>query len=173
MHTLSTPRFVLEPQQAAHAEEMFRVLGDPAIYEFENEPPASVEKLRERYAKLETRRSADGRHHWLNWVIRLPSRELAGFVQATVDQEGHAAIAYVLGSEHWGRGLAREAVEAMIRELADQYGVRHLFAVLKRANHRSRRLLERLGFFETQPAPDQPIDPDEILMMLSVERAAG
>jgi hypothetical protein len=79
---------VLEPQTVAHAEEMFEVLSDPAIYEFENEPPESLEWLRERYRKLETRRSADGTQHWLNWVIRLPTSELAGYVQATVHPDG-------------------------------------------------------------------------------------
>ena len=39
---LETPRLVLEPQVAAHADEMFIVLSDPAIYEFENAPPGSV-----------------------------------------------------------------------------------------------------------------------------------
>ena len=33
---------------AAHADEMFVVLSDPAIYEFENAPPASADALRER-----------------------------------------------------------------------------------------------------------------------------
>ena len=50
---------------------MFRVLSDPAIYEFENEPPESVERLRARYAYLEARRSPDGSQQWLNWVLRL------------------------------------------------------------------------------------------------------
>jgi ribosomal-protein-alanine N-acetyltransferase len=42
----------LEPQTAQHADAMFAVLCDPAIYEFENEPPPSVEWPRARLAKL-------------------------------------------------------------------------------------------------------------------------
>ena len=42
---------------AAHAPQMFEVLADPAIYEFENEPPASLEALRER-VRLAVRRTA-------------------------------------------------------------------------------------------------------------------
>lgn len=61
MRTIATARLALEPQVAAHADEMFVVLADPAIYEHENEPPASVEWLRERYRRLESRRSPDGR----------------------------------------------------------------------------------------------------------------
>jgi RimJ/RimL family protein N-acetyltransferase len=153
----------LEPQVLAHAEEMFAVLSDPAIYEYENQPPASLAWLRERYARLESRRSPDGREQWLNWVIRLPGGELAGYVQATVDAAGRAGIAYVLSSRHWGRGVARRAVEAMIGELAGHHGVRSLSAVLKRANDRSRRLLEQLGFSPVS-AEDASLGADEIRM---------
>jgi ribosomal-protein-alanine N-acetyltransferase len=151
MRVIRTGRLTLEPQIAAHAEEMFVVLSDPAIYEYENKAPPSLEWLRTRFTKLETRRSADGREQWLNWVIRLPTSELIGYVQATVRPEERAAIAYELSSAYWGRGLARDAVEAMISELVQHYGVCSLFAVLKGENVRSMRLLERLGFSLASP----------------------
>src|SRR6266851_6265260 len=137
MHVIEAGSLTLEPQTAAHAEEMFAVLSDPAIYQYENEPPRSLEWLRTRFAQLESRRSADGQEQWLNWVIRLPSSELIGYVQATVDSNGRAAIAYELSSAYWGSGLAREAVQAMISELVQRYQVRRLIAVFKRNNLRS------------------------------------
>jgi RimJ/RimL family protein N-acetyltransferase len=157
----------LEPQRAEHAQEMFAVLSDPAIYEYENEPPPSVESLRERFARLESRQSPSGSEQWLNWVIRLPSSRLAGYVQATVHQDGRAAIAYVLGSEYWGRGLAQQAVQAMIREIARSCQVRTLSAVLKRDNARSLRLLERLGFSPATPEQCAALgaQEDELLMV--------
>jgi len=166
MRTITTPDLVLEPQVAAHAEEMFLVLGDPAIYEYENEPPASLEWLRERFTRLETRRSGDGVELWLNWALRLTSGELIGFVQASVFPDGRADIAYVLASRYWGRGLAHRAVTTMIGELAGYYGVRSLSAVLKRPNHRSQRLLERLGFTVATPElrAGRRVAPDELLM---------
>ena len=177
MRTVEAGPVVLEPQTAMHAAEMFQVLSDPAIYEFENEPPQSLEWLRTRFAKLETRASADGHEQWLNWVIRLPTSELIGYVQATVHADGRAGIAYELTSSHWGRGLAYAAVDAMICELIARYGVRHLFAVHKRENRRSMRLLERLGFSIASPelSAVHPIEPDETLMWRagSPSRCAG
>ena len=73
--TLHAGSTTLEPQIAAHAAEMYAVLADPAIYEFENAPPPSRQWLAERYARLEARRSADGSQRWLNWVVRLASGE--------------------------------------------------------------------------------------------------
>ena len=166
MHVIETGSLTLEPQTAAHAEEMFAVLSDPAIYEHENEPPPSVEWLRARFAQLESRLSANSQEQWLNWVIRLPTSELIGYVQATVDANGRAAIAYELSSAYWGRGLAREAVRAMISELVQHYQVRNLTAVFKRNNLRSMRLLERLGFSRASAERHRKhqVEPGELLM---------
>jgi RimJ/RimL family protein N-acetyltransferase len=160
----------LEPQVAAHADEMFVVLSDPAIYEYENQPPPSPEWLRSRFARLETRRSADGEEQWLNWVIRLPTSELIGYVQATVRSDGRALIAYELSSDYWGRGLASRAVQAMIDELTRNYGVRVLAAVFKLNNARSRRLLERLGFSigTAEEHSRLRVGPGELLMFREI-----
>ncbi len=171
MHIIKTASLTLEPQAATHAEEMFAVLGDPAIYEFENGPPPSLEWLRARYTKLESRLSADGQEKWLNWVIRVPTSELIGYVQATVRPDGDAAIAYELSSAYWGRGLARRAVQAMLSELVEHYQVCHLSAVLKRRNLRSMRLLERLGFSLASPEQHakQQVEPGEVLMRRDIQ----
>jgi len=173
MRAIVTDSLTLEPQTAAHAEPMFLVLSDPAIYEYENEPPQSLEWLRERFTKLETRCSSDGKQQWLNWVIRLPTSELAGYVQATVHEDGRAAIAYELSSAHWGRGLARQAVQAMIAELAEHHHVKRVTAVLKRGNQRSLRLLERLGFAPASPEvhAKYDVEPGELLMCREVSSA--
>src|SRR3989442_2719353 len=166
MHVIETGGLTLEPQTAAHAEEMFAVLSDPAIYEYENAPPPSLEWLRARFGRLESRLSANGREQWLNWVIRLPSSELIGYVQATVDPSGRAAIAYELSSAYWGRGLAGLAVQAMIAELVQHYQVRNFAAVFKRGNLRSMRLLERLGFSPASVEQHKAhhVEPGDLLM---------
>ncbi len=166
MRRVATTRLTLEPQVAAHADEMFVVLGDPAIYEYENEPPQSLEGLRERFAELERRWSPNGRERWLNWVIRLPSSQLIGYVQATVYPDGHASVAYELCSTYWGLGLGSAAVQAMMDELAVQHGVRRLTAVLKRENRRSLRLLQGLGFLPASAEAHEfhQVERDEYLM---------
>jgi [ribosomal protein S5]-alanine N-acetyltransferase len=175
MRALQTPRLQLEPQSALHAEAMFAVLSDPAIYEYENAPPISQEWLRERFTKLESRRSADGSEQWLNWVLRQHGGALIGYVQATLRADGQAFIAYELASAHWGRGLGSEAVAAMIDELVVQYGVHTLLAIFKRANHRSRRLLERLGFGVADAASRQgaELEADEDLMQRRIAATQG
>jgi len=146
MNRVSAGVLMLEPQVAAHAAEMFSVLSDPAIYEFENAPPESMVWLAERFAKLESRVSPDGAQQWLNWVIRLPTGALAGYVQATIASDGAAHIAYELASKFWRRGIGSAAVSAMLEELAQAYGVQTFVATLKERNYRSLALLTKLGF---------------------------
>jgi [ribosomal protein S5]-alanine N-acetyltransferase len=152
LRVLATERLILEPLTARHAEEMFGGLSDAGLYEFLVErPPQSVEWLRQRYERLTTRQSDDGRERWWNWVLRLNDGELVGYVQATI-QNAEAEIAYVLFRPYWSRGIAVEAVGAMIGELAG-VGVTSISACTDRENLRSRRLLERLGF-EERPLPE-------------------
>jgi RimJ/RimL family protein N-acetyltransferase len=171
---IATRRLEIHPQLAEHADEMFVLLQDPALYHYENEAPRSVERLRERFARLETRMSADGTEAWLNWVVRLPGAGLIGFVQATVHHDRSAGVAYVFGSAHWGQGYAYEAVHAMLGELAERWKVRVFRAVLKRDNARSQRLLMRLAF---APAPrdaqaPEDVADDEALMVRDIRTAA-
>jgi len=147
MRTLETAALVLEPLTAAHAEAMFEILRDPELYRFlDDSPPTAVEPLRERYARLESRASADGTQRWLNWVVRKPGEPPLGYVQATVLGDGRAWIAYLIGSRHWGHGFATQATTAMLEHLASDYGVERQLAIVEAENRRSIHLLERLGF---------------------------
>ena len=150
------------------------MLSDPALYEFENEPPISVEWLSERYQHLEGRRSADGNETWLNWVVRVPSGELAGYVHATVLPSGAACVAYELGSRYWRQGIGRSAVSVMIEELRSEYGVDTVVAALKSANVRSLGLLRSLGFSvaSEQRATELRGEPDEVVMIKSTAQSA-
>ncbi len=172
MRTLITSVCSLEPQVAAHAQEMFSVLSDAAIYEFENSPPPSIEWLAERYARLERRTSEDGQQAWMNWVLRLPSGELAGYVQATVLPQGRALLAYELASAFWRRGIGGSAVAAVIEELTLNYGVSLFAAVLKSANYRSHALLLSLGFVPAcaRQAIEFEAQASELLLIKSDKR---
>ena len=147
MQTIITPALTLEPLLASHAEEMFALLSDDEIYRYlDYAAPASADYLRGVYQRLESRRSPDAREAWLNWVIRPLDQPLAGYVQATVEPDRSAYVAYVLGSRYWGHGYAHRAVQAMLDHLVSAYSVDRFLATVEADNQRSIRLLERLGF---------------------------
>jgi RimJ/RimL family protein N-acetyltransferase len=146
------PRVTLEPRSVTHAEELFPVLAEQALYEFlDEDAPESVDALREKLARSESRMSPDGSEHWLNWVVRDGSRNVAGIVQATVTANLETNVAYAIGSAFWGQGIASEAVAQMLEIVATDLGVKRFFIVTDRRNTKSMRLAERLGFAEAPP----------------------
>lgn len=173
MRDLSDGQLLLEPLTEAHAAEMFVVLSDLAIYEFENEPPDSLQTLRQRYARWSQRHAPDNSEIWLNWVVRLPSEQLAGYVQASVQPSGMALIAYELASVYWRQGIGRAAVRLMMQELVARYEVGLCAAVFKSRNVRSHGLLRSLGFTPTI-APGWPLlihEADEMVLYCATQRS--
>jgi [ribosomal protein S5]-alanine N-acetyltransferase len=172
VETKHPPRINLESLTAAHAEELFPLLSDPAIYTFiPGQPPASMSALTDRFRRLETCASPDGSERWLNWAIRrLEDRQCVGYVQATVHPPGTADLAFVLGPAFWGRGLAREACTAALNLLRTDFSVPAVFATVDRRNHRSSGLLVRLGFQQVPPAayPHGPVEASDEVFRLDL-----
>jgi RimJ/RimL family protein N-acetyltransferase len=168
MQALMAGDLVLEPLVAGHAEAMFEVLGDPALYRYlDHPPPPSVDHLRDVYAGVENRLSPDGSQVWLNWVVRRPGEPPFGYVQATVLMSHTAWVGYVFSAQHGGRGHATQAARAMLAHVAGHYGVSRFLASVEADNLRSIRLLERLGFREA-PAEDlagHELSPNERLFV--------
>ena len=145
---MDTARLALEELQPSHADRLFSGLQDRRLYDFiDDQPPVDVEPLRQRYTRLAQRKSPDGAEVWLNWALRLrqPS-EYIGTVQATILRDGVASIAYVLFSEYWSKGYAREAVAEMIRHLRERYSLTRFTATVDPPNDRSIRLLHAMDF---------------------------
>lgn len=67
--------------------------------------------------------------------------EVAGYV-ARFELLGRPSIAYWLGSEFWGRGVATEALRQFLQQLPE----RPLYARVACDNHGSIRVLEKTGF---------------------------
>jgi RimJ/RimL family protein N-acetyltransferase len=109
---LITDRLSLEPLRESHADEMVAVLAPLALYEFTGGSPPDRATLAARY-RAQSHGPALGDEDWFNWILR--SRESAaalGFVQATVLGR-RADVAWVVGVDHQGRGLATEAATAV------------------------------------------------------------
>jgi RimJ/RimL family protein N-acetyltransferase len=101
----------------ADADDLFPVLDDIRLHRFIGGTPPTLEQLRARLARWQTRIATDGDQLWLNWVVRLAAtRAAVGYVQATVTEEG-AELAYVIGTDWSGQGIATDAVSAMCGSL--------------------------------------------------------
>jgi ribosomal-protein-alanine N-acetyltransferase len=146
-----TTRLWLEPLRGSHAAEMFDWLCDQRLYRFvPQDPPAGVAALAETFGRLETRRSPCGDQQWLNWVARAKGDSVCiGQIQATVNSDASAYLAYEIAPAHWGRGLASEACQRIVRAIFEEFGASRILAEVDTRNAASIRLLGRLGFRRT------------------------
>jgi RimJ/RimL family protein N-acetyltransferase len=145
---LRASRLALEPLIAEHAEVLFPLLADDELWRYTDERrPETVKALRDRYRRLESRRSGARGELWLNWAVAVPEYGVIGFVQATVfEQLGQAQIAYVIAQRFWSLGFGTEAVGAVVTFVRETLRVKHITATVDARNAASLQLLRKLGF---------------------------
>lgn len=149
MRTLTDIRLSLVPQTTVHAAQMYPLLIHPKLYlHLDDGPPESLNALESRFKRLETRQSPEGGEQWLNWVIRLRDGQLAGYVQASIEDIDCAEIGYVIGTKYWGQGIGTLSTKLMIDELRDNYSVRRFLATVEAENSASIAILKRLEFMQ-------------------------
>ncbi|MEU6340812.1 GNAT family N-acetyltransferase [Streptomyces sp. NPDC046977] len=144
-------RLDLLPLRAGHADEMARVLSDPALHTFIGGRPETLDELRARYRRV-LAGSPDPAVSWLTWVLRLRDEGcLTGYVQATLSPGAvgpEAEIAWVVGTPWQGRGLAGEAARALTGRLVSR-GVRTVVAYIHPDHHASASVARACGLAPT------------------------
>ncbi len=148
---VTTSRLVLEPCTSAHAALMFGAMQDPEIYRWISMvPPTSPDALADAWARAESRRSPAGDRAWLSWIVRSAGD---GTCLGWVDSEVGGCVAlnlgYVIYPSHWGRGIATEAVGAVVGHL-EAHGIERHVALVTVGNTASMRVLDKLGFERTR-----------------------
>lgn len=132
------------PEDAA---DLYRIYSDPETMRFMGKAPASVEEERGNIL------SHVANHYDLRgvglWATILKGRgELigrCGLMRKLIGGAEEVEIAYLLGREYWGKGLATEAAEAILRLGVEGYGFRRIVAVINPANVASIRVAEKVG----------------------------
>ncbi|MET0566342.1 MAG: GNAT family N-acetyltransferase [Acidimicrobiia bacterium] len=144
---LETGRLRLAPLETSDAAEMLSILGDDQLYVFTGGRPPTLAELEERY-RAQLAGSPSKGETWHNWIIRLiEDRVAVGFVQATVT-DVEADIAWLIGVDWQGRGLATEAATAMIEWLVAG-GTRRLVAHIHPDHAASGKVAAALGLVPT------------------------
>lgn len=141
--TLRTERLVLREPERADASAVLVFRGDPRVQRYNDEPLPDVAAAAEFIEFLRAESAADARRHWAITA----DDEVIGLIGLHSWEHHHrrAELGYDMAVSRWGQGIATEAARAVI-----DYG----FTVMKlhrvqahtiADNHRSVRLLERLG----------------------------
>jgi RimJ/RimL family protein N-acetyltransferase len=114
-----------------------------------------------KYRRQSAGQSPDGRHGWLNWMLRrLADGQLIGTVQATLSHPGEggieAELAWVIGSDHQGNGYGREGTLAMASWLR-AHGVGGLTAHIHPQHKASIGIARALGLSATNKVSDNEV----------------
>ena len=142
--TASARRISLRPFEEADAEALHPIFADAEAMAFWSTPPhASIEETRAFVrATIEATRAGTGDDQ----VVVLDGRVI-GKAGLWDGEE----IGFILARDIWGRGLAREALEAVI-ERARARGAPRITADVDPRNRASLALLDKLGFVKTGEA---------------------
>jgi len=144
MTVLRTARLTLRPATWDDLAAAHRLFSNPAAMRYWSRP--------EHETLEETR-------HWLRFLVEPAPDSLDFLIEKDGEVIGKAGawrlpeVGFLLHPDHWGQGLAREAMEAVIAHLAEtRPEVTALTAEVDPRNAASLRLLGRLGFTETHRA---------------------
>jgi ribosomal-protein-alanine N-acetyltransferase len=143
---LRGPRIRLRGPRVDDADAVFALFSDPAVMRYWSRPPMT--QLDEAAASIAEMQQAFAERDKINWVIADKDDAVIGTCTLfRFDARHHRAeIGYALRSDLWGKGLAREAVSAMLDWAFRTLSLHRVEADIDPRNDGSRRILERLGF---------------------------
>ena len=141
---IRTERLLLRRARPADVEAFHAIFSDPRAMRYWSTPP---------HATLDETRD------WVTNMVEAPADasddyviELDGCVIGKAGCWRLPEIGFILHPDRWGRGYAREAMEAVIARLFETRDLGRLVADVDPRNRASLGLLARLGFTETHRA---------------------
>jgi len=148
---IETGRLWLRWPMAKDAGAILRLAGDPAVAEMTARIPHPLPRAEVDAFLLRARtENAAGTGLTLALARRSAPAELVGIVGIVAGEaEPEPELGYWLGQPHWGGGLMREAVAALLDAYFAYAGGAVVAASARTDNPASRRLLERCGFVRT------------------------
>lgn len=139
---LTTARLVLRQIREDDARTLYPVLSDPAVMTWWSSGPHQSLAETVDYVKGN---AAEGQGY-LCWAITERDDAALGWVILIDGKPDVKEIGYILHRDHWGSGIAREAVARVIDHGFGEMALRRIFADTDPENAGSIGLLERLGF---------------------------
>lgn len=144
---LAAERIRLRGFRTDDLDDFYAVHADPRVMRYWSFPAwTERSQAHARFASAMSGRDPD---KLLCWVIaeRADDRLIGGVTLFAIDRaQGRAEIGYALHADHWGCGLAREALRLALAHAFDTLGLRRIEADIDPRNTASCALAERMGF---------------------------
>ena len=152
MRTVRTSRLDLVPVDTGNARDLWRVLQQPNLREFQDIPRVSVEEFERQVRARPTALAAGGtgRFEWL--IQERQTGAQIGWVSLRINDRSrdHAELGYSLVTPARHKGYATEALSALVDDVFADTDLGELHACTVPENIASRKVLERVGFVESR-----------------------
>ena len=141
MQTITTPRLVLRKFAETDAEDIFLWAGDPRVTAFTSLP--TQESLASTKELLAGWLADDENFHW---AVEFNGRVIGHAYSHYVSwHHNHCELGYVIGYDHWGKGLASEALRGILAYLFNQTTMHRVEALYETDNPASGKVMQKCG----------------------------
>ena len=146
LETLSTPRLIGDRLRIEHFDLLCKMHQDPKVMA----TLAGVRSNEETQLILQENLQHWERHGFGLWVFRdkIDNRFVgrAGLRHVHVEGNDEVELAYALMSEFWGKGLATEIGETILKVGFEQLKLPEVVCFTMTTNFASQRVMQKLGF---------------------------
>jgi RimJ/RimL family protein N-acetyltransferase len=145
--SIRTDRLLLRPFVLDDSAGLAARRNDPEVARLQNwELPYPLERAEKLVSSLVAMEGPSNDEWWMAVVADGETGEVLGDLALHLTWQGRTAeVGYTLAREHWGKGYATEALQALIEYLFDGLGVTRVFGMLHPDNVASAMVLERCG----------------------------
>lgn len=147
---LHTQRLTLRPQEQADSPALFAILSDPQAMRFWSRPALTRLAVAEEIVREQQAAMAQGLCRY--WTV-LEDGDAIGSVDLSLIADGSAELGFLLRRDHWGRGVASEAVAAVVAHglepsgpVGRGLGLDRLAAAIRAENRAAARVLVKSAF---------------------------
>jgi [ribosomal protein S5]-alanine N-acetyltransferase len=146
-HVIETKRLVLRKVTKEDANSILNYLSDEEVMKYYGLEP--FKSINDAFDEISWYQSIHNNKTGIRWGITLKEQGVVigscGF-HKIVSQHFRTEIGFELSKEQWGKGIAVEAVEAIINYGFEHMNFQRIEALIEPPNLSSQKLVEKLGF---------------------------
>jgi aminoglycoside 6'-N-acetyltransferase len=145
---IQTERLLIRAMSADDAASLAARRNDPEVARYQNWPtPFPLEQAESIAAEVAAMDGPENDEWWMATVCDRETDEILGDLALHMTQDCHTAeVGYTFALEHWGKGYAVEALQALVDYLFETLDVTRVFGMLHPDNPASAMVMERCGF---------------------------
>jgi RimJ/RimL family protein N-acetyltransferase len=117
----------------------------------------TIDDARSFLSSCEARWQSGAEYFWV--ITECPKDEAIGGISYRLKGDS-ADFGYVLNRNHWRRGIATEAVRAVVSWICSMESIRRVWATCDVENIASARVLEKAGFIREDVLPASTVRPN-------------